>query len=178
MHDAKGNPIGTGSIVPGQDNKLSISVPMLDDSGAPILDASGNPKTFAFETTIGGSPASGDSYSVAFNIDGKSDNRNAKSILELQTKASVGTNSGGGISFTSAYSSLVERVGAKAAQAKVDTAANGAIVTSAKASRDSVSGVNLDDEAASLVKFQQYYTASSQIIKTAQETFSTLLNAL
>ncbi len=178
VHDAKGNPIGTGSIVPGQDNKLSISVPMLDDSGAPILDASGNPKTFAFETTIGGSPASGDSYSVAFNIDGKSDNRNAKSILELQTKASVGTNSGGGISFTSAYSSLVERVGAKAAQAKVDTAANGAIVTSAKASRDSVSGVNLDDEAASLVKFQQYYTASSQIIKTAQETFSTLLNAL
>lgn len=178
VFDAKGNNIGTGSIVPGQDNALSITVPMLDATGAPILDGGGTPKTFTFQSTVGGSPASGDSYTVAFNVDGKSDNRNAKSILGLQTQATVGTNSGGGISFTSAYSSLVERVGAKASQAKIDTAATGAIVTSAKASRDSVSGVNLDDEAASLVKFQQYYTASSQIIKTAQETFSILLNAL
>jgi len=72
----------------------------------------------------------------------------------------------------------VERVGAKASQATVDTKATGAVLTQSKTNRDSVSGVNLDDEAASLVKFQQYYTASSQIIKAAQETFSVLINAL
>ncbi|NBA95753.1 flagellar hook-associated protein FlgK [Pseudomonas sp. R5(2019)] len=178
VNDAKGNPIGSGSIVPGQDNKLTISVPMLDDSGDPILDADGNPKAFSFDTSIGGTPASGDTFSVGFNIDGKSDNRNAQSLLELQTRSTVGTHSGTGSSFTGAYASLVERVGAKANQAQIDTSATTAILTSAKASRDSVSGVNLDDEAAGLVKFQQYYTASSQIIKTAQETFSTLINAL
>ncbi|MNP86930.1 Flagellar hook-associated protein 1 [compost metagenome] len=47
-----------------------------------------------------------------------------------------------------------------------------------KSARSSVSGVNLDDEAGDMIKFQQYYTASSQIIKAAQETFSTLINSL
>ena len=178
IFDAKGGEIGAGNIVPGQDNDLSINVPMRDASGAPMLDASGKPRTFKVDTTIGGSPSADDSFTLGFNVDGKSDNRNAKALLGLQTQSTVGTGSGGGTSFTSAYASLVERVGAKAAQAKIDTTASGAVLDSAKASRASVSGVNLDDEAASLVKFQHYYTASSQIIKTAQETFSTLINAL
>ncbi|MEG1041019.1 MAG: flagellar hook-associated protein FlgK [Pseudomonas sp.] len=178
LFDVNGNSIGSGTIVPGQDNKLSIDVPMRDASGAPILDGSGNPRTFSVETTIGGSPAGNDSFTLGFNVDGKSDNRNAKSLLELQTKSTVGTGAGGGTSFTSAYASLVERVGAKANQAKIDSTASGAVLDSAKAGRAAVSGVNLDDEAAGLVKFQHYYTASSQIIKTAQETFSTLINAL
>ncbi|TDF77518.1 flagellar hook-associated protein FlgK [Pseudomonas sp. H9] len=178
LFDSKGAEIGSGTIVPGQDNKLSINVPMRDASGAPILDGSGNPRTFSVETTVGGSPAGNDSFTLAFNAEGKSDNRNAQSLLDLQTKATVGTGAGAGTSFTSAYASLVERVGAKANQAKIDSTASGAVLDSAKAGRASVSGVNLDDEAASLVKFQHYYTASSQIIKTAQETFSTLINAL
>ena len=69
-------------------------------------------------------------------------------------------------------------MGAKANQASIDTTATEAVLKSASESRSAVSGVNLDDEAASLVKFQHYYTASSQIIKAAQETFSTLINAL
>ncbi|MNJ14665.1 Flagellar hook-associated protein 1 [compost metagenome] len=178
IFDAKGGEISAGNIVPGQDNDLAINVPMRDAAGNPMLDASGNPRTFKVETTIAGSPSANDSFTLGFNADGKSDNRNAKALLGLQTQSTVGTGSGGGISFTSAYASLVERVGAKAAQAKIDTTASGAVLDSAKASRASVSGVNLDDEAASLVKFQHYYTASSQIIKTAQETFSTLINAL
>jgi len=178
LFDAKGNSIGTGTIVPGQDNKLTINVPMRDAAGAPILDGSGNPRTFSVETSVGGSPAANDSFSFGFNVDGKSDNRNAQALLGLQTKSTVGMNSGGGTSFTSSYASLVERVGAKANQAKIDTVATTAVLNAAKESRNGVSGVNLDDEAANLIKFQHYYTASSQIIKAAQETFSILINAL
>ncbi|MDH0628372.1 flagellar hook-associated protein FlgK [Pseudomonas mosselii] len=178
LYDSKGNSIGTGTIVPGQDNKLTINVPMRDASGAPILDGSGNPRTFSVETTVGGSPATNDSFTFGFNADGKSDNRNSQALLGLQTKSTVGVTSGGGSSFTSAYASLVERVGAKANQAKIDTVATKAVLDAAKESRNGVSGVNLDDEAANLIKFQHYYTASSQIIKAAQETFSILINAL
>lgn len=178
VFDAKGTQIGTGSIVPGQDNELAIAVPMLDSAGNPIIGSDGQPRSFTVNTTIGGNPTANDSFTLSFNADGKSDNRNANALLGLQTKSTVGTGSGGGISFTSAYASLVERVGAKASQAGIDSTATEAVLKSARESRSAVSGVNLDDEAASLVKFQHYYTASSQIIKTAQETFSTLINAL
>ena len=60
----------------------------------------------------------------------------------------------------------------------MDSAATSAILTQAKASRDSLSGVQLDEEAANLVKYQQYYTASSQIIKAAQQMFDTLIGSL
>jgi len=180
VFNSKGESIGTGTIIPGQSNSLSIQVPVVDASGAVVNGADGQPMTFSFQTTVGGTPAANDSYTVAFNADGKSDNRNATELLGLQSKATVGKTAAGspGMSFTNAYASLVERVGAKASQATVDTTATTAVLTQAKANRDSVSGVNLDDEAASLVKFQQYYTASSQIIKAAQETFSVLINAL
>ena len=174
VFNAKGQSIGTGTIVPGQSNDLTINVPMLDASGAPIPG-----KSFSFNTTVSGSPSKNDKYEVAFNVDGKKDNSNANQLLALQTKATVGVTGGNaGMSMTTAYSRLVEQVGAKASQALGDSTASGAILSRAKSEVASVSQVNLDDEAADLVKFQQYYTASSQIIKAAQETFSTLINSL
>lgn len=178
VFDAQGNSIGTGTIVPGQQNALSISVPMLDSSGAAMYDADGNAMTATFQMSINGSPAANDSLSVAFNSSGVTDNRNANSLLTLQTAKTVGSSSGNGISLTSAYAKLVEGVGATASQAASDATATATVLDSATTSRDSVAGVNLDEEAADLVKYQQYYQASSQIIKTAQEVFSVLLNAL
>lgn len=179
VYDAKGNTIGNGTIVPGSDNNLSISVPIVDSNGNPVNDADGNPTSFSFSTTVSGTPSANDSYSVSLNTSGTSDNRNATALLGLQTSATVGTGSAtGGISFTAAYAALVSGVGAQASQASTDASATSTVLATAKSNRDSVSGVNLDDEAAALVKYQQYYTAASQIIKTAQDTFSTLLNAL
>jgi flagellar hook-associated protein 1 FlgK len=179
MYDAKGNSIGTGSIVPGQANTLTLTVPMVDATGNPINNSSGVQETYSFQMGITGSPAQGDSYSVSLTRAGSADNRNAASAVGLQTKATVGTSgNGGGTSLSGAYGSLVSTVGAQAAQAKNDSTATTAILTNAQSARDSVSGVNLDEETANLVKYQQYYTASSQIIKTAQDTFTTLMNAL
>lgn len=177
LNDAQGKaitPIGTGIIIPGQGNKITVDVPMLDASGAVIPG-----KSFKFDTTVNGFPAEGDSTTFAFNSGGKSDGRNAQALLDLQTKASVGMGDGNtGVSLVAANSRLVSQVGSKASQAGVDTTATGALLSANKEARNSVSGVNLDDEAGDMIRFQQYYTASSQIIKVAQETFTTLINAI
>ncbi|AVE04952.1 flagellar hook-associated protein FlgK [Pseudomonas sp. R11F] len=174
VSDAQGNPIGTGSIIPGQGNKISINVPMRDATGALIPG-----KSFNFDTTVAGTPANGDSTTFSFNSGATSDGRNAQQLLGLQTKATVGAVDGNaGVSLVSANSRLVSQVGSKAAQANTDTTATGALLAANKAASNSVSQVNLDEEAGDMIKFQQYYTASSQIIKAAQETFSTLINAL
>lgn len=173
MYDAKGTEIGSGTIVPGQENKLQLSVPMVDGSGNSL---GGN---FTFEMSVSGAPKNGDSYTVALSGAGSADNRNALSVIDLQTKSTleVGAN-GKGISFTDAYAKLVSNVGGKAGQAQMDSDATTALHASAVESRNGLSGVSIDEETGNLVKFQQYYTASSQIIKAAQETFATLINSL
>jgi flagellar hook-associated protein 1 FlgK len=179
LFDAQGFNIGTGSIVPGQSNTLDLQVPMVDASGNAINDTSGVQKTFTFQTTVGGSPGSNESFTVSLTGAASSDNRNAQAIVGLQTKQTVDTGSSSkGISLTDAYGKLVTNVGAQAAQGKSDNDATTAILAQAKGARDSLSGVDLDEETGNLVKYQQYYTASSQIIKAAQEIFSTLINSL
>lgn len=173
LYDAKGTEIGSGTIVPGQENKLKLSVPMVDGSG----NATGS--SFTFEMSVSGAPQNGDSYTVSLTGAGSADNRNAQSVLDLQTKSTVEVGANGkGISFTDAYAKLVSNVGGKAGQAEMDSDATNALHSSALDSRNSLSGVSVDEEVGNLVKFQQYYTASSQIIKAAQETFTTLINAL
>ncbi|MBF8668024.1 flagellar hook-associated protein FlgK [Pseudomonas putida] len=173
MYDAKGTEIGSGTIVPGQENKLQLSVPMVDGSGNSL---GGN---FTFEMSVSGAPKNGDSYTVALTGAGSADNRNALSVIDLQTKSTVEVGANGkGISFTDAYAKLVSNVGGKAGQAQMDSDATTALHASAVESRNGLSGVSIDEETGNLVKFQQYYTASSQIIKAAQETFATLINSL
>ncbi|WP_338459665.1 flagellar hook-associated protein FlgK [Pseudomonas sp. TE3-3-F2023] len=173
MYDAKGTEIGSGTIVPGQENKLQLSVPMVDGSGNSL---GGN---FTFEMSVSGAPKNGDSYTVALTGAGSADNRNALSVIDLQTKSTVEVGANGkGISFTDAYAKLVSNVGGKAGQAQMDSDATTALHTSAVESRNGLSGVSIDEETGNLIKFQQYYTASSQIIKAAQETFATLINSL
>ncbi|MDR9751959.1 flagellar hook-associated protein FlgK [Pseudomonas sp. SZMC_28357] len=179
--DAKGVAIGTGTIKPGENNKLTVTVPLKDATGAPIMDP-GPPavqRTATFDMTVAGQPGAGTAIDINIAQPGTLDNRNGTALAGLQTKQTVDTGSASkGISLSDAYGKLVEGVGAKAAQGKLDTAATGAILANAKGARDSLSGVDLDEETGNLVKYQQYYTASSQIIKAAQEIFSTLINSL
>ena len=182
MVDAKGGLISSGMIVPGQANTLDLKVGMVDANGAKIMDTSVTPnvqKTFTVQTTVGGTPKAGETFTMNMTGAASSDNRNAQALVGLQTKQTVDTGSASkGISLTDAYNKLVTNVGTKTAQGKSDSAATTAILDNAQGARDSLSGVNLDEETGNLVKYQQYYTASSQIIKAAQETFATLINSL
>jgi len=176
--DASGNSIPR-TMVPGQNNDASISVPMVDASGNPINDATGKQKTFSFSVSISGTPAANDTFTVALTGAGSADNRNANSVMDLQTKQTVDVSTANnGSSISGAYGNLVSTVGSQAAQAKSDSTMTDTVLANAKAARDSVSGVDLNEEAANLTKYQQYYTASSQIIKAAQAIFSTLINSL
>ncbi|WP_426204901.1 flagellar hook-associated protein FlgK [Pseudomonas sp. TWP3-1] len=180
--DAKGFSMGTGTIVPGQANTLNLKVGIVDASGNPVMDTTVIPnvqKTFTVQTTVSATPKAGETFTMNLTGAASSDNRNAQSLVALQTKQTVDTGTASkGISLTDAYNKLVTNVGTKAAQSKSDNTATSAILTQAKGARDSLSGVNLDEETGNLVKYQQYYTASSQIIKAAQETFATLINSL
>ncbi|MGW8462354.1 flagellar hook-associated protein FlgK [Pseudomonas sp. CLCA07] len=177
--DAKGGVISSGTIKPGENNTLNLTVPLKDASGAPIPPAPATQYTVSFDMTVAGSPGKGTAINVSLSQPGSLDNRNGTALADLQTAKTVDTGSASkGISLNDAYGKLVEGVGSKAAQGKLDSAATGAILANAKGARDSLSGVDLDEETGNLVKYQQYYTASSQIIKAAQEIFSTLINSL
>jgi flagellar hook-associated protein 1 FlgK len=171
--DINGATVASGSIVPGQNNQLTLSVPA--SAGPPVIATA-----FQFTLSLSGRPAAGDNFTVGFNTNGVSDNRNALKLAALQTKSTVGVDplnpTTTGASFTDAYGDLVERVGTLTSQARIDGEATGAILKQATDNRDSGAGVNLDEEAANLIQFQQYYQASAQIIKTAQALFDTLIN--
>ncbi|MBF6624323.1 MAG: flagellar hook-associated protein FlgK, partial [Pseudomonas stutzeri] len=135
--------------------------------------------TYQFDLVMSGRPAAGDSFKLDFNQSGVSDNRNALKLADLQSKQTVGVDNnvpGSGFSLTDGYGELVERVGTLTAQARMDSEATGAILKQAKDNRDSLSAVNLDEEAANLIKFEQYYNASAQIIQVARSLFDTLIS--
>ena len=177
--DAKGGVLSSGTIKPGQSNTLNLTIALKDSTGAPIPPAPATQYTASFDMTVAGAPGKGTAINISLSEPGTLDNRNGSILAGLQTRQTVDTGSASkGISLTDAYGKLVEGVGAKAAQGKLDSAATDAILANAKGARDSLSGVDLDEETGNLVKFQQYYTASSQIIKAAQETFATLISSL
>ncbi|WP_312960907.1 flagellar hook-associated protein FlgK [Stutzerimonas nitrititolerans] len=137
-------------------------------------------ETYQFDFSVSGRPQTGDSFSLTFNQSGVSDNRNALKLADLQSKQTVGVDgsvAGSGFSFTDGYGELVERVGTLTAQARMDNEATGAILKQATDNRDSLSAVNLDEEAANLIKFEQYYNASAQIIQVARSLFDTLISS-
>jgi flagellar hook-associated protein 1 FlgK len=146
-----------GTITPGQNNIVQIN----DATGTPI-----------YQVTLAGNPAAGDQFTVSMNAGGTSDNRNALALAALNLTDTVGTQT-----FAEAYGQLVSVVGATTQAAQNNAAAADTLLTQSQANRDSVSAVNLDEEAANLIRFQQSYQASAQIINTARELFNSLLAA-
>jgi flagellar hook-associated protein 1 FlgK len=73
---------------------------------------------------------------------------------------------------------MVNEVGVQVATWKNNQKADGVVLSNLKAQRDSVSGVNLDEEAANLLKYQQLYTASTKVLQAGNQMFTTLLSIM
>ena len=122
--------------------------------------------------TAGGAPATGDSFTVASNIGGVGDNRNA---LKLAAVLTQGVLSNGTESLDATASRMVSTVGVATNGANASLDAQKIIYEDSKGAIDSLSGVNLDEEAANLLRYQQAYQAAAQAIRVAQTIFDTLI---
>ncbi len=120
-----------------------------------------------------GNPANADTFSVGPNTGGVGDNRNARLLGNLQAKPIL---DGGSATFQSSYAELVSFVGNKAREVQVNGQAGGALLAQARGAQQNVSGVNLDEEAANLLRYQQAYQASGKVMQIASTLFDTLLS--
>jgi len=127
-----------------------------------------------WSVTITGAPQAGDTFTVEANAGGVGDNRNA---LELAAVLGKGVLSGGTESLNAASSRFVGRIGVAANQANVSRDSQQIIYEDTVAANDEVSGVNLDEEAANMVRYQQAYQAAAQVIRITQEIFDSLIRA-
>ncbi len=153
-------------LVSGAETGTLAYNPATQSAGTSFTLAAGG---FAF--AISGVPVDGDRFVIEPNTGGVSDNRNALALGQLQTRNLVG----GAASYQSAYSQAVSEVGNKARQVQVTLAAQDNLVKQSQDAQQSLSGVNLDEEAANLMRYQQAYQAASKVIELAGKLFDEIL---
>jgi flagellar hook-associated protein 1 FlgK len=133
---------------------------------APPVDLNG------FELTLLGVPRTGDLIRIdpadANNF--SQNNGNALALAELRDAAIVG-----GTTVTEAYAGAIANVGVRVQGAKSTAQISGAMAEQAERARSAVSGVNLDEEAARLIQYQQSYQAAAKVLQVAQTVFDLLL---
>ena len=125
---------------------------------------------YAFQ--ISGQPAAGDVFTIEPNSNGSSDNRNALLLGALQTKSTM---ENGTATYQATYAQLVSQIGNKTRELDVTSKAQANLLAQTEKSIQSLSGVNLDEEAANLMRFQQAFQASSKVIEISNTLFDSLL---
>jgi flagellar hook-associated protein 1 FlgK len=126
-----------------------------------------------WSTTLSGTPAAGDSLRIRPTPNPASDNRNARAMQSLGDAALVD-----GSRAIDRYAELVGDVGTRSQSAKSAADMSARLADEAERARSEVSGVNLDEEAARLLQFQQAYQASAKVISAANDMFRALLDAV
>lgn len=186
---------GSGAVSAGSVNgpppvnaNLTQTVTLTFDDPPTTFDVNGtgtgNPANVAFTAggnityngwtiQISGTPAAGDVFTISANSAGVSDNRNALLLAGLQTGKTL---AGGTASYQSAYAQIVSDVGNKTREVEVTITAQESVLKQAQDAQQSLSGVNLDEEAANLLRYQQAYQASGKMIEIASKLFETLLS--
>ncbi|WP_444994905.1 flagellar hook-associated protein FlgK [Aliikangiella sp. IMCC44359] len=151
----------TGFVANQENNMLALA-------GAPY-------NTYGYEVTMQGSPQAGDSFDINYNNNGSGNNDNISLLGDLQY---VSTLDNGNSNFQQAFGRIISSVGVKTQSAQIKRDASESLLFQAKERKASVSGVNLDEEAANLIKFQQAYEASAQVISVARTLFQTVLDSV
>ena len=136
-------------------------------SGQPI-DING------WRVQISGAPAVGDQFSIGSNASGTGDNRNMLAVSDLLNSPLL---ENGTATLSQAIGGFVGDIGVRTHEAQINRDAQTAVLDETVKSRDNAQGVNLDEEAANLLRYQQAYQAISQVIRVASSMFDALLNA-
>ncbi len=124
--------------------------------------------------TISGDPSTGDQFTIEANYGAAGDNANGLLMGQVQSK---GILDGGTISISENYSRLVSSVGTMAHQVQASMEAQGVVLNNAEDAMMSTSGVNLDEEAANMIRYQQAYQAVAQVVAVVSTMFDSLLAA-
>lgn len=125
-----------------------------------------------WRVVVSGTPAAGDVFTIERNSAGVSDNRNAVLLGALQTAPKM---ENGTATYQSAYSTIVAQIGNKAREVEITGQAQQSLLEQAQSTRDQLSGVNLDEEAANLLRYQQAYQAAAKVIGIATTLFDEIL---
>ena len=176
-----GVPLGTNITLTfdATNNRFDISAPpggtlaydpTTDNAGKQFTIAAAGNATF----TISGFPTDGDGFLIQNNTGADGDNRNGLLLSDLQSSRLL---LNGSASYQDTYGQLVADIGSTTRQSEISSKALDVLREQTVAARESVSGVNLDEEAANMLKFQQAYSASAQMITVADRLFQTLMGA-
>jgi flagellar hook-associated protein 1 FlgK len=150
-------------------NGVSTTYP----AGTPVPYDNGASYTFdGISFTLNGMPQDGDEFTIARNSNGVSDNRNALLLAQMQTGKTMAGNTA---SFSTVYAQMVADTGNKGAEVQTVLAAQETLLAEAQSARDSISGVNLDEEAVNLIQYQQAYQAAAKMLQIASELFDAVL---
>ena len=154
--------------------QLEMGILYDSEKGINLFPTPGGMDT-GYNIQLTGKAKAGDTFVIEFNKDAVGNNINALELGDLQRKPTLDN---GTSNYNEVYSQLVSRVGSKTHELDVNREAQGILYSQAKAQREAVSGVNLDEEAADLVRYQQAYQANAQVIGAASEMFDTLIGVL
>jgi flagellar hook-associated protein 1 len=170
------------------DNVGNYSYSLVDTTGAlPTTNGTGTllagqPIALnGFALNLNGVPKLGDSLSVARTAYPAGDNGNANALLALRDATFVGQKTiaagvvGGGVNVSDAYASALATIGVRVQSASLAADQSAAIASDAKTAAEATSGVNLDEEAARLIQYQQSYQAAAKMLQIAQSVFESLL---
>ncbi|RRU22782.1 flagellar hook-associated protein FlgK [Stenotrophomonas sp. 278] len=147
----------------------------IDGTGPFTYTAGGTISANGWSFVLDGAPKTGDSFNITPTPAGSSDNSNALLLAKVEDAKAFND---GTVTLNGALGGLTTLVGSAARAADYSLQAQQVITDQAQAARDSISGVNLDEEAADMLRLQQAYQAASQLISTADTMFQTILGAV
>lgn len=195
-YDAASGTLNDAATGPGSGFSFPVKLTKLDGTstiyaaGAPVPYQSGATITFGaslpgpvvppavpsdvggISVKIGGTPADGDQFTVGVNPSASGDNRNMVLLGALQT---ADTLVGGTTTYQGALAQMVSAVGNKTHELEVGKDAQTNLVAQLRQSQEADSGVNLDEEAANLLRYQQAYMAAGKVMQTVKEMFDMLM---
>lgn len=146
-------------------------------AGSPIndADAGSTPPEALFQINVTGVPRAGDKITVALTQNPSANNSNARAMLKLRDKAIVSLDGSTNATITDAYSQMIGNLGVLVQDGKTSASISATLAQTSQQTLSSATGVNLDEEAAKLIQFQQSYQAAAKVLQIAQSLFDTLL---